>query len=223
LRDSLGTHFGIFDFVDIDSEALGVDRLLATVTSQRGPIFDLPIYEEVMRFATICCRSAFPGADVLISDSSTFMRRPTVSSGALSKGPRRRPMRVPAGAAAVQPRLDGQSPGWRIPGVAKLRRKPADRPKKRAAVLVARSTLFNAEWYLANYPDVAASGADPVLHYLEFGWHEGRNPSPDFSTKAYLKANGDVAEQGTNPLVHYLEHGRIEGRKAPRVKGRTSS
>jgi hypothetical protein len=27
---------------------------------------------------------------------------------------------------------------------------------------------------LAHYPDVAASGADPLIHYLQHGVHEGR-------------------------------------------------
>ena len=77
------------------------------------------------------------------------------------------------------------------------------------------SGLFDAAWYLSQYPDVAGSGLDPVLHYVQFGWLEGRNPGPSFSTKLYLKANKDVAAQGINPLVHYIEHGQIEGRKAP--------
>jgi glycosyltransferase involved in cell wall biosynthesis len=35
----------------------------------------------------------------------------------------------------------------------------------------------DAKWYLAQYPDVAASGMDPVEHYELFGRHEGRDPS----------------------------------------------
>src|SRR5436305_600112 len=33
---------------------------------------------------------------------------------------------------------------------------------------------FNSSWYLAKYRDVAESGADPLLHYIEFGRYEGR-------------------------------------------------
>jgi hypothetical protein len=82
------------------------------------------------------------------------------------------------------------------------------------------SSLFDPDWYLERYPDVAQSGADPAHHYLEFGWLEGRNPGPAFSTNGYLKAHKDVAAQRVNPLLHYLEYGQLEGRKAPpAVKG----
>lgn len=35
---------------------------------------------------------------------------------------------------------------------------------------------FNKTWYLEQYPDVAAAGIDPLLHYLTFGQKEGRWP-----------------------------------------------
>lgn len=75
------------------------------------------------------------------------------------------------------------------------------------------SELFDADWYLAAYPDVAAAGLNPALHYLQKGWLETRDPGPDFNTSRYLKANPDVARAaGMNPLLHYIEHGREEGR-----------
>ncbi|HZU51292.1 MAG TPA: hypothetical protein VE968_05375 [Sphingomicrobium sp.] len=85
------------------------------------------------------------------------------------------------------------------------------------------SQLFDASWYLETYPDVAASGIDPAVHYLEFGWREGRDPGPHFSTTAYLKANADVAARGANPLLHYVEYGHFEGRSAPEHKAPLSS
>lgn len=80
--------------------------------------------------------------------------------------------------------------------------------------LIRKSHLFDADWYLATYPDVAAARLDPALHYLADGWVEGRDPGPDFNSSSYLKANRDVAQSGLNPLVHYLEHGLVEGRAA---------
>jgi hypothetical protein len=41
--------------------------------------------------------------------------------------------------------------------------------------------IFDADYYLANNSDVAAVGADPLLHFLEFGWREGRRPSESVS------------------------------------------
>lgn len=39
---------------------------------------------------------------------------------------------------------------------------------------------FDAEWYLATYPDVALVGMDPALHYLHYGRAMGRAPSAAF-------------------------------------------
>ena len=71
---------------------------------------------------------------------------------------------------------------------------------------------FDASWYLAHNPDVAAAGVDPLLHYEEYGWKEGRDPGPSFSTDGYLAANPDVRAAGVDPLLHYLEFGQTEGR-----------
>jgi Methyltransferase domain len=40
------------------------------------------------------------------------------------------------------------------------------------------SLYFDADWYLKKYPDVAESGMDPVIHYIQFGASEGRDPGP---------------------------------------------
>ena len=69
------------------------------------------------------------------------------------------------------------------------------------------AALFDTQFYLTNYQDVRESGADPIAHYLEFGWKEGRDPSPSFSTAAYLKANPQVEQSGECPLIEYVTHG----------------
>ena len=74
--------------------------------------------------------------------------------------------------------------------------------------LVKNSELFDAEWYLEQNKDLAEAKADPVRHYLKFGWREGRNPSPDFDTKKYLEERPDVSAAGICPLVHYIKFGR---------------
>jgi hypothetical protein len=81
-----------------------------------------------------------------------------------------------------------------------------------ALALIEGSALFDRDWYLESYPEVATSGLDPLRHYLKIGWLEGRDPSPDFSTFDYLARNDDVARSGINPLAHYIEFGRAEGR-----------
>lgn len=79
------------------------------------------------------------------------------------------------------------------------------------------SPLFDAQWYLDQYPDLANSRSarrHPERHYVRFGAAEGRNPGPEFNSQRYLDENPDVAELGVNPLWHYIEFGQWEGRMA---------
>ncbi|MFO1098525.1 MAG: hypothetical protein U1E81_09775 [Xanthobacteraceae bacterium] len=82
----------------------------------------------------------------------------------------------------------------------------------KAARVIARSNLFDTDWYRRAYPDVAASRINPVLHYVTYGAREGRDPGPSFSSRGYLECNPDVAASGINPLVHYLLYGASQGR-----------
>ena len=63
--------------------------------------------------------------------------------------------------------------------------------------------FFDADFYLAQNPDVAEAGVDPARHYYETGFKEGRDPNKVFDTSFYLAQNPDVAEAGVNPLEHY--------------------
>jgi hypothetical protein len=71
--------------------------------------------------------------------------------------------------------------------------------------------LFDAEWYLREYPDVAAADIDPLRHYLRFGRAEGRSPNAFFDPQWYAQANFESAEAGLDPLQHYLERGADQG------------
>lgn len=77
---------------------------------------------------------------------------------------------------------------------------------------IRNSHTFEADFYRAQYPDIAAAKIDPLQHYLEHGWKEGRNPNRYFDTAWYLRAYPDIAALGINPLVHYVRHGGFEGR-----------
>jgi hypothetical protein len=78
--------------------------------------------------------------------------------------------------------------------------------------LLTASELFDRNWYLAAYPDVARAGINPAQHYLRHGAKEGRDPGPRFSTSKYLERHRDVARAGMNPLLHYLKFGLGERR-----------
>ena len=84
---------------------------------------------------------------------------------------------------------------------------------------LSRSALMDVQWYRLHYKDVAESGADPVSHYLEHGWREGRRPGPLFDGASYLAANPDLAARGVNPLVHYQTEGAFELRPTTPADG----
>jgi hypothetical protein len=50
--------------------------------------------------------------------------------------------------------------------------------------------VFDAEFYLAKYPDVARAGVNPFRHYVEYGAAEGRKPHPLFDPEYYLLRSG---------------------------------
>jgi len=78
--------------------------------------------------------------------------------------------------------------------------------------LLSQSNLFDEQWYIQTYHDVAYSGLTPLNHYLKYGLNLLRNPSEKFDAQFYLNAYKDVADSGMNPLVHYLNFGIKEGR-----------
>jgi hypothetical protein len=75
-----------------------------------------------------------------------------------------------------------------------------------------KSGLFDASWYVGEYPDVARSGRSPARHYLEEGYLLGYRPNPLFDSRWYLQRYEDVRRAGINPLLHYASHGYREGR-----------
>lgn len=73
--------------------------------------------------------------------------------------------------------------------------------------------MFNDRYYLNTYPEVIDMNIDPLLHYVKYGWKEGKNPSHDFNTNCYLEHNPDIKESKINPFFHYLVYGIKEQRK----------
>ncbi len=74
------------------------------------------------------------------------------------------------------------------------------------------ATALDTRFYRAIYDDVAEGRVDPVRHYVDAGWREGRDPAPWFSTRAYQEDHPDT--EGLNPFHHYLQQGWREGRQA---------
>ncbi len=51
------------------------------------------------------------------------------------------------------------------------------RQLRRRAELLKATGLFDPEWYRTRYSDIAETGIDPALHFLQFGLNEGRHPN----------------------------------------------
>lgn len=84
--------------------------------------------------------------------------------------------------------------------------------KRRFALEIAASKIFDQEWYLQQNPEVRAAGLDPIDHYLRVGSRNGRNPNPLFDSTWYCTTYPDVGASGIDPFLHYLRYGGFEGR-----------
>ncbi|GBE13212.1 chondroitin synthase [bacterium BMS3Abin13] len=79
-------------------------------------------------------------------------------------------------------------------------------------LLVRRSGLVDRDFYLQNDPAMDPLLVDPLIHYLETGWREGRQPNLLFFTGYYAGTCPESTGKGMSPLVHYLETGCRQGK-----------
>lgn len=59
--------------------------------------------------------------------------------------------------------------------------------RKQLLTRLTRAGLFDAEWYLSQYPDIAETGINPAIHFIEHGAYEGRSPNA-----AFARAVGEI-------------------------------
>ncbi|MFZ1537034.1 MAG: hypothetical protein WAT23_06600 [Chromatiaceae bacterium] len=83
---------------------------------------------------------------------------------------------------------------------------------RRQAMRLLEQKLFDFAWYIERNPDIVLQGLNPIMHWLDVGWKQQRDPSPLFDCQWYLSRSPDVAAAGVNPLIHYLDKGGKEGR-----------
>lgn len=76
---------------------------------------------------------------------------------------------------------------------------------------IANSGLFDADWYRKRQ-GLSRFFYEPLWHYIDVGWKQGKDPSPNFDTSHYLQIYPDVRPLHVNPLFHFVEHGDVEGR-----------
>ena len=76
----------------------------------------------------------------------------------------------------------------------------------------AGNPLFDADWYIHEYPEAGEYGPGPWKHYLRIGRARGFKPNALFDPVWYVERYPDVASSGVEPLDHYYYWGAIEGR-----------
>jgi hypothetical protein len=75
------------------------------------------------------------------------------------------------------------------------------------AARIRQCKLFDAAWYIACHPELAETGADPALHYVQTGAAAGYDPGPWFDSAAYLARTPGLDPAHTPPLLHAIETG----------------
>ena len=70
--------------------------------------------------------------------------------------------------------------------------------------MIRQSGLFDENWYLQTYKDVANAKIDPLYHFMRAGGFEGRYPSLKFNITQYIEIMKGNIPNWLNPLVHYL-------------------
>ncbi|WP_400771436.1 glycosyltransferase [Methylosinus sporium] len=77
----------------------------------------------------------------------------------------------------------------------------------RLAVMREIAPYFDAGFYISNNPDVERAGLNPLLHFVDYGWKENRNPSSVFDTRYYRERYQNALAADENPLYHYAIKG----------------
>jgi hypothetical protein len=73
-----------------------------------------------------------------------------------------------------------------------------------SAAAIAAADIFDKEWYLSQYPDVASAGIGAFSHYVTRGADEGRSPGPKFNINEYRYENPQLEATGINPVAHFI-------------------
>jgi len=85
-----------------------------------------------------------------------------------------------------------------------LRRQIRQRENEFIEFYSKKTELWDAEYYLKVYPDVASAGFSALEHYVRNGWKENRNTSKKCSTRNYMRINPDCRLLNVCPLEHYF-------------------
>ena len=65
------------------------------------------------------------------------------------------------------------------------------------------SHLIDRDYYLERYPDVAAANLDPLMHFFDFGYREGRSPHPLIDLQYIRSTDPHLLPQDADPTALY--------------------
>ncbi|TNE65694.1 MAG: glycosyltransferase [Alphaproteobacteria bacterium] len=88
--------------------------------------------------------------------------------------------------------------------------------------LVDASGYFNEKYYLETNADLKGADIDPLVHFCQYGWHEGRSPSQLFDLGFYYDNFPKTRDGSLNPVIEFLESG-LEGSFIPNARGMMKS
>lgn len=67
------------------------------------------------------------------------------------------------------------------------------------------SGIFDTNWYILQYPDVVLAGYNPLLHWLNQGWHQGYQPNAAANTTPLLNQFDHPEQLGVRVIISYLK------------------
>ncbi|GLK49331.1 hypothetical protein GCM10017620_23040 [Brevundimonas intermedia] len=73
--------------------------------------------------------------------------------------------------------------------------------------------LFDSSYYLVQNSDVADSGKNPLVHFVQYGWAERRNPHPLIDLQYAERLTPELAD-GDTPMAMYLLRGGDSKRRS---------
>lgn len=95
---------------------------------------------------------------------------------------------------------------WRLQMKRFLRRMLGVNPRREHLRAFAEfAGVFDGEWYLKAYPDVAASGVDPFADYMDTGWREKRMPANGVDIESYAVMIPGFRPGQDNPMSWLLK------------------
>lgn len=171
---------------DLRQAGIGDGRHAFTVPLEEG---SLSTAENVLHLRCAETGREVPGSPIVIKRGRPGVRSPGFERPVAPRAP------TPAERGAAPPDA----------GVQQSQPTPTD--------LTVVSSFFDQDFYLKAYPDVANAGVDPLRHFIDIGFKEGRRPNPYFDPFWYLDQYSDIRKGGMQPLAHYASFGDIEDRR----------